>query len=197
MRPVDIFEVAAAIITSLGGAAVVLFGLSSWLGKFWASKLLAEERAKHEKELESIKANLKIQTDSKLAQIDHWLTIEKETHLKHHNDKINIYRLSIDLISNFLHEIEQASINPEKIVQKEVIERFLMQRLQVYGYLAMLAHQEVMDRFDALIDLLLDIIYDNKNPSWHEIRSLAITLLNAVRADLGISSGTIEYRGRR
>ncbi|MFH0261371.1 hypothetical protein ACGRH2_13270 [Vibrio barjaei] len=45
MSLVEVFELAAAVIASIGGAGAVLFGLSGWLGKVYLQK----EKAKLEK----------------------------------------------------------------------------------------------------------------------------------------------------
>jgi hypothetical protein len=44
----DVLEVSAAVIASLGGAGAIVFGLSSYLGKVWAERGLAEQRQKYE-----------------------------------------------------------------------------------------------------------------------------------------------------
>lgn len=36
----EILEITGAILASLGGAAVILYGLSSWIGKLWADRLI-------------------------------------------------------------------------------------------------------------------------------------------------------------
>lgn len=193
----DVFELTAAIFASLGGASAILFGLSNWLGRQWADRLLASERAKHEKEIEALKSKLRVETEAQLANLNQWLSIQKETHLKHHTDKLSIYRSVIDIVGCFIHELEQVALKRKPSVPEDILERFLMQRLQAYGYLAMLAPQNVMDRFDSLMDLILDVLYDNKVPTWTEVREQAIALLNAMRNDLGLDGGTIEYRGHR
>jgi len=40
----DIWSIALAVITSVGGAGVILFALASWLGKVWASRILETEK---------------------------------------------------------------------------------------------------------------------------------------------------------
>jgi hypothetical protein len=50
-----IFEVAAAIIVSLGGGAALVFGLSSFLGKTWAARILERERSAYATELETLR----------------------------------------------------------------------------------------------------------------------------------------------
>lgn len=39
----EIFEVAGAILFSLGGGSVIIFALSSWLGKIWAQRIINKE----------------------------------------------------------------------------------------------------------------------------------------------------------
>lgn len=54
----QIFEVAAAIIASVGGSSVIILGLSSWLGKVWANRILENEKAAHDKELQGYRSKL-------------------------------------------------------------------------------------------------------------------------------------------
>lgn len=39
-----LFEIAGAALAAIGSAGVLLFALSSWLGKVWASRILEKER---------------------------------------------------------------------------------------------------------------------------------------------------------
>lgn len=52
MSASDAFRVALAIISSVGGAAIIILGLSSWLGKVWANRILEQDRAKYARDLE-------------------------------------------------------------------------------------------------------------------------------------------------
>jgi prefoldin subunit 5 len=54
----NIFEVAVAVIASLGGATVLLFALSSWLGKVWAARIMEHEKAELTRSIEREKAEL-------------------------------------------------------------------------------------------------------------------------------------------
>jgi len=56
MTPRDIFSLAAAIIGSLGGGAVLVLALSSWLGKVWANRILEGDKAKYAQALEDLKS---------------------------------------------------------------------------------------------------------------------------------------------
>lgn len=51
----DLYGALMAVIGSLGGGALVVLGFSNWLGKVWASRLMIEETAKYQRELEELK----------------------------------------------------------------------------------------------------------------------------------------------
>jgi hypothetical protein len=53
-----IWSTAGAVIFSLGGGGILVFALSSWLGKVWANRIADAERARFSKELESYKTDL-------------------------------------------------------------------------------------------------------------------------------------------
>lgn len=41
----DVFKIIVAGLGAVGGAAVIIFGLSSWLSKVWAARILQNEKA--------------------------------------------------------------------------------------------------------------------------------------------------------
>lgn len=51
----DVFRVVGASLLSAASAGVVIFGLSSWLGKVWANRILERERLELQKELEAFR----------------------------------------------------------------------------------------------------------------------------------------------
>ena len=53
-----VWSTAAAVIVSLGGGGVIVFALSSWLGKVWANRIADAERARFARELEGYKSKL-------------------------------------------------------------------------------------------------------------------------------------------
>ena len=53
----DLFETLVVIVGSLGGTGVLILGLSAWLGKVWANRLMTNEKAQFETDLEAIKSN--------------------------------------------------------------------------------------------------------------------------------------------
>lgn len=52
------FQLGAAIITSLGGGAAIVFGLSNFLGKLWAERALEREKHKYAEILQNAKGDL-------------------------------------------------------------------------------------------------------------------------------------------
>lgn len=58
-----IFSVAIAVIGSLGGGGVIVWGLSSWLGKVWANRIMEKERLEFTQQLEDYKSKLAQELD--------------------------------------------------------------------------------------------------------------------------------------
>ncbi len=54
----DVFKLSSAILTSVGGAALIMGALSSWLGKVWANRILEKDKLKYSSELEELKNQL-------------------------------------------------------------------------------------------------------------------------------------------
>jgi hypothetical protein len=54
----DAFTIAGAVIGSVGGAALIIGGLSTFLGKVWANRLLEQDKLRYTSELEQIKNQL-------------------------------------------------------------------------------------------------------------------------------------------
>ena len=184
MKLSEILQVSAAILASLGGAAAIILGFSSWLGKIWAERIVADAKAKHESVLAELRTNL---------------DIYKSAYLKQHDDKLNSYRQAIDVVTDFLADLNLAQVGHRP--EGNALDRFNRGRLKAHGYLAMLAPQEVMDAYDSLIDYIFTIIETSDRTKareqWKEVRRLAYALLNSVREDIGIDKSKIEYRGKR
>jgi hypothetical protein len=57
MTLTDVWGVALAIISSVGGGAVIVTWFSSWFGKVWANRILEADKHKYASELESLRDN--------------------------------------------------------------------------------------------------------------------------------------------
>ena len=182
MSIVDIFKVAVAIIASLGGGALIVAACANWLAGIWAKRMLQNERAKHAEKLENIKTEL---------------DLLKQKDVTRHHDKLSTYRDVIKIISEILSELEVVATGRQPDISEATEKYFSLNRTKVYGYIALVSNQEVMDRYNDLIDYLIPIIYEGKKGTWNDMRSKANDMLNAMRRDLGINEGDILYRGSR
>ncbi len=54
----NIFKILIAVFGSVGGAGIIIIGLSSWLGKIWANRILEKEKKEHQKDIEKYKSQL-------------------------------------------------------------------------------------------------------------------------------------------
>lgn len=165
-----LFEIAGAALAAIGSAGALLFALSSWLGKVWASRILEKER-----------------TD---------LAIFKETVLKERNEKVATYKTVVDVVSKILADLDKwhaGHLAPEKGV--EAYHLFNEQRMRAYGYLGMVAPQSVMDAQDRLVDHIMQITAGQIPYKWDEVRSRALGLINEIRKDIAIDKTSISYNG--
>src|SRR6266545_315513 len=48
MEPGELTSAIAFLVGSVGGASILILGLSSWLGKVWASRILEKDRATYQ-----------------------------------------------------------------------------------------------------------------------------------------------------
>lgn len=178
----EVLKLFGAAIFSLGGGGVVVFALSSWLGKIWAGRILAEDTH---------------QLSTRLEETKRELDVLKEKTLRFQNDKILAYREITEIIAKLLAIMDAEN---GRIVgwdtDKGPVHEFNEQRLKLYGYLAMLAPQAVMDAQDDLVDHLLLTASGDVDYKWSEVREKVLFLLNAVREDIGLAAGSIVYKGK-
>lgn len=84
----EIFKLAGAIITSLGGGAVIVTAAAKWCGDLFAQKLLANIEHSHEKEIEQYKAKLQDMSTEFSALVEHSMQIAS----KQYDMEIEIYQ---------------------------------------------------------------------------------------------------------
>lgn len=190
----DALSIAATFLVSLGGGAAIVFGLSSWLGKVWANRIMTADRARHAEDLERLRASLSSENDQRMRQMETGLEIYKDRFLKAHHDKVATYRMATDIIASLLAELDRAHrLTPDQAAL--IVDTFNRDRIRLYGYLGMLAPQSVMDAQDALIDYLLLVVHGNAKYEWARVRAFALAVLNEIRKDIGIDTDSIQYRG--
>lgn len=190
----DIASIALTILGSLGIGGGIVFGLSSFLGKVWADRLMAKESHIHAKELADLRANLENKNQHYIEGLKSDLSIYQEKHLRGFNDKIQTYRLMTDIISEILGDYDKVSMTKQSLPfdRLDVTNRA---RIRVYGYLGMMAPQSVMDAQDHLFDYLILVAGGSRTYDWSIARKFALSLLNEIRKDIGIDVTPITYNG--
>lgn len=176
-----VLKFVTASIASVGVGGALVFALSSWLGKVWANRIIATQTHELQSNLEKTKSEL---------------DVIKKTSLRFQNDKIHTYRAIVDVVAQVLSSFDanqMGRLEPREAARR--FDDFNEKRIRVYGYLAMLAPQSVMDAQDSLMDHLLKIANNSAPYEWANVRKLALNLLNEVRKDVGIDKTPIEYRG--
>lgn len=58
MSLLDALNIVVAGVVSIGGGGAIVLGLSSWLGKVWADRLMESEKATHDRDLERLRSEL-------------------------------------------------------------------------------------------------------------------------------------------
>jgi len=78
MQLSELFEVAVSVLASVGSGGAIVLGLSSWLGKVWAERLMEKEKAHYQKELEDFKAQLSREGERTAQTLREKLSLYKE-----------------------------------------------------------------------------------------------------------------------
>ncbi|MDH7942935.1 hypothetical protein QGM61_03790 [Pseudohongiella sp. SYSU M77423] len=189
----EIFRIAAAIIASLGGGALLVGAFSNWLGSLWAKRMLQNERSKHEASLQDLRARNEAALEELKAQID---TL-KQKELSRHFDKLAIYKDVVHIVSEILRELEAVSSSKQSFINKDVEHSFALNRNKAYGYIALVSSQAVLNSYNDMIDFFMPIVYEGQQATWIEMRGKADAMLNEMRVDLGITEGPVSYQGGR
>jgi hypothetical protein len=172
-----IFEVAGAILLSLGTGGAIVLGLSSWLGKVWAERLMAKETAKHNHELEQLRSSLQIQADQS-AQT--------------YRQKIDLYKeVGAPLIELLVKTQDIGSI---RVVDMQAFEK---SRLNTTALLAMFAPAAVFNEYNTMIDYVYDCAEGKETWSFAEFRTRALKFLSLIRDDIGLYNDALSYTGSR
>jgi len=173
----NIFSIGAVIITSLGGGALIVFGMSNWLGKVWANRLMQNERASHEKSLAELQSGLQKEA-------------EHNNHLL--KQKIELYKEVAEPVIKLITNAQQhGSLQPEDL------KIFDSNRLSTTALLAMFAPQEVFSKYNNMIDYIYDSVEGKDVWSFESFREKALIFLSEVRRDVGLYQDEIKYSGTR
>jgi len=77
----EVWETAAAVVASLGGGGLIVIGLSTWLGRVWAERILSADRAKYAREIAELQGSLERTTRLLQGEIEKTIFVSK-THFE-------------------------------------------------------------------------------------------------------------------
>ncbi|MBP7527190.1 MAG: hypothetical protein KA801_04660 [Syntrophorhabdaceae bacterium] len=61
MSFLEVFQIGATVLVSLGGGAIIVFALSSWLGKVWANRIMQKDLVEHTKQLDALRHQFQLE----------------------------------------------------------------------------------------------------------------------------------------
>ncbi|WP_026970934.1 hypothetical protein [Aliagarivorans marinus] len=171
------FEIAQAVLLSVGGASIIILGLSAWLGRVWAHRLMENDRAKHQTKLTELRT--KLEKDA-----------EHGNHLL--RQKIDLYKEVanpvIELVSQALHH---------GALTGEDLKEFDSKRLETTALLAMFAPHTVFEKYNDMIDYIYDSVEGKQQWTFNMFRDKALVFLSEVRRDVGLYQDNVTYDGSR
>jgi hypothetical protein len=168
----NIAKVVFCLLSSVSVGGATIFGLSSWLGKVWANRLMEQEKAKYALELEDLKADLQRKSDFASQTLREKLALYKEAALP-----------VIDLIV-------EAHFNTELDAERVEFEK---KRLATIALLGMFAPQSVVWAQDAMIAYLHRCLEQKQQFKWEEFRVLGLHFVSEMRRDIGLQTDELVY----
>ena len=149
----EVLKIVAGVIAALGGGGAIVAGLSSWLGKVWADRLMAKETAKFREDLERLTKQLERKNYVSKVRFDAEFAIYQELSkvffdvVVAQNDLFTYYQFDVSL--------------PDKTAQQELCkQRYETARLAYNSAIASLHKNSPFidkDFFDRFNDILRDI----------------------------------------
>lgn len=170
------FEIAQAVLLSVGGASIILFMLSNWLGEVWANRMMVNERAKHASALAELTSTLK-----KEAEHNNHLLMQK----------IALYK---EVANPVIELIVKAQHEP---LTRTDLQEFEKDRLSTTALLAMFAPIAVFIEYNNMIDYVYDTVEEKQKWSFDIFRGKALIFLSEVRRDVGLYDDALSYSGTR
>lgn len=175
MQISEIFQIAQAILLSLGGGAIIVFALSSWLGKVWAERLAANSRLKYEKELEHFKSELKKQS---------------ELNNLNYREKIDLYKEAIIPIIEFMERAHRGNGQ----ITKEQFHDFFASSTKITAQLTMFSPKVVFDKYVYFLDYINRSVDGAEEEPFTRFRDIVYLLLSEIRKDIGVHTDEISIK---
>lgn len=122
--------------------------------------------------------------------------IEKYKKQTSFQDKLAIYRMIIDLMADFLNDLDLYLVHGKPIPEQKIY-LFNNMRMRTFGYLCIYANQKSIDAHERLIEYIYEVLEGQSKGEWPEVRERAMALLNSFRSDYDAALPDATYNGNR
>lgn len=122
----EVFDIAGAVLASLGGGSAIVLAFSSWLGKVWANRILENEKAEHSKDLEQYKRELSEELEKVKSLNDKALYVSKAQYDNEYRIYLEIWSALNEAIvySKLLYPITESTPEDKEEKQKFKVEKY-------------------------------------------------------------------------
>lgn len=197
------------IVITTSSTTAILIGFVLWLARnLIQERLRGAVKHEYDTKLEAFRSDLRKETEIQLTQLRTQLEREsgqeltrlqkdldllKQKELSGHQQKLNTYRLVFDVLAEIYSDLQVAFTQGQL---EQVRDKYNRCWVRCYGYLSMMASQEVMDAFDRLNDYIIKVLFGRQQArTWGETRKLVLSFINCMRKDIGLGTGEIQYHG--
>jgi hypothetical protein len=191
-------------------SSATLVGIVLWLARnLIQERLRGAVKHEYDTKIEKLKSDLRKETEigltnlrnqlerkagQELARLQKDLDLLKQKELSGHQEKLKAYRLVVDVFAEIYADLQIAFTQGQS---EQLRDKYNRCWVRCYGYLSMMAPQDVMDAFDRLNNYILMVFLGQQQPQpWPETRKLALEFINCMRRDIGLSTEDIEYHGK-
>lgn len=113
-------EILKAILTTLGGASVIVFGFAHFLGKAWIDRIAKQTMAKYDKELAILKSQhelvfqeFKQKAEFELKDLEHFGGISKDVYQEFFKSRISTYIKLLEIKNAYISDMREEFITEE------------------------------------------------------------------------------------
>ncbi|WP_233585111.1 hypothetical protein [Corallococcus sp. CA054B] len=128
MRSTELWNLVSAVLLSVGGAGALIFGLSSWIGKVWANRILEREKLAIQRELHALQAEssqrlheLKERTDILIKNLEAEHSRKHRVHNLQFTKEFELYTLTWKALNDL--KIKTLSLHPAEGINEKLSHR--------------------------------------------------------------------------
>lgn len=171
----DVFNIALAILASVGGGAAIILAFASWLGKVWAARILEGDRAKYANEAEQLRHEY-ARTIEQFRSAIQRSQFEHQTRFSYYHQKkaevvAELYRLLNDSLDRL-----RALVSPLQFGDGSDKAKRIQETIDLYNELArqfypkrIFLESDICDQVDSILKTMRKSLSDwqmSQEPDW-------------------------------